>query len=266
MYRDGLCRTRICGSFGGHVEVRKRKRVIYDLGAHLGQDLHYYLRSSDLVVAVEANPDLVRILAEDFRDELSTGRLIIISGALSDSLDKEVSFFLHDSSTLFGTLYPEKFDGIYSELKVPAINLMELINTFGYPHYVKIDLEGQDYRIIKQLFDNEIYPDYLSAEFHDPRTFCYLVSCDKYKAFKVVEGCEVGAIFTENSLGIFSNKPTPLYFSTHSSGPFGNDIPGPWMDHLLLWDYVSKKGLGWRDIHASAVDEPLAQTIRMVVQ
>lgn len=248
------------------MELSKKKRVIYDLGAHLGQDLHYYLRSSDLVVAVEANPDLARILMDDFQNELRSGKLVIISGALSDSLDGEVSFFVHDSSTLFGTLYPEKFDGTYSELKVPTIDLMGLVNTFGYPYYVKIDLEGQDYKIIRQLFDNEIYPDYISAEFHDPRVFGYLLSCDKYNSFKVVEGCEVGTILTEDSLAIFSNKPTPLYFSTHSSGPFGNDIPGPWMNCMLLWECLSKRGLGWRDIHASAVDEPSAQTLRLVVQ
>ena len=44
-------------------------KIIYDFGAHNGNDIPYYLTKADKVVAVEANPGLAAQIKERFKDE-----------------------------------------------------------------------------------------------------------------------------------------------------------------------------------------------------
>ncbi len=42
------------------------KKIIYDFGANNGDDIPYYLKKAELVVAVEANPSLCQKIEERF--------------------------------------------------------------------------------------------------------------------------------------------------------------------------------------------------------
>jgi hypothetical protein len=72
-----------------------------------------------------------------------------------------------------------------------------------------------------------------------------------YTRFKLVEGVSVsqiygGRIAMDRSGGHFENSP-PL-----STGPFGEDLDGPWQDVMALSRTISRVGWGWIDIHAAA--------------
>jgi predicted RNA methylase len=42
------------------------KKIIYDFGANTGGSIPYYLKKADVVVAVEANPQLCAIMEDKF--------------------------------------------------------------------------------------------------------------------------------------------------------------------------------------------------------
>jgi hypothetical protein len=71
------------------------KRVIYDFGANTGNDIPYYLKKADAVVAVEANPTLCKSIESRFNHELSTGQLYVENCVLIDGIETEVDFYIN---------------------------------------------------------------------------------------------------------------------------------------------------------------------------
>ena len=43
------------------------KKIIYDFGANNGDNIEYYLLKSDLVIAVEANPELCDFIKKNLK-------------------------------------------------------------------------------------------------------------------------------------------------------------------------------------------------------
>ena len=60
------------------------KKIIYDVGAHNGSDIPYYLMKGDTVVAIEANPVLCKGIRQDFASEIQEGRLILENCVVTD--------------------------------------------------------------------------------------------------------------------------------------------------------------------------------------
>jgi hypothetical protein len=58
-------------------QFQKDRRVIYDFGSNNSDDIPYYLKKADLVVAVEANPALCNQIRSRFKIEISTGKLVV---------------------------------------------------------------------------------------------------------------------------------------------------------------------------------------------
>ena len=60
----------------------KQADLIYDIGAHRGEDAEFYLRKGFRVVAIEADPDLVLACRRRLQPFLAQGRQTIIEGAI----------------------------------------------------------------------------------------------------------------------------------------------------------------------------------------
>lgn len=143
----------------------------------------------------------------------------------------------------------------YEENFLPSKNIIELIEQYGEPYFIKIDIEGYDHIILKELFKTNIRPPYISAESHQADVFATLVACGGYNSFKMVEGATVGAKYNNARFIKKTGEEGFFKFLDHSAGPFGNDIIGPWMSANTILRVLGIAGLGWRDIHASRVDE-----------
>jgi 16S rRNA A1518/A1519 N6-dimethyltransferase RsmA/KsgA/DIM1 with predicted DNA glycosylase/AP lyase activity len=65
-------------------DTPKYDDLIYDIGMHKGEDSEFYLRKGFRVVAVEADPDLVRHCRNRLRRFIDQGQLIIVEGAIVD--------------------------------------------------------------------------------------------------------------------------------------------------------------------------------------
>ena len=212
-------------------------KIIYDLGCNKGQNLAYYLSKADKVIAVDANPELINNIKDQFQSDIESGKLVVEHCALTICNKSEVNFYICEDAVLSRMSKPEKDEGRYHQVTVPAKNIIQLINEHGKPHYIKIDIEFYDHILLKYLFENGIRPPYISCESHTIEVFCLMVVLGQYNKFKIVEGCDVN---------------TQYNFENHSAGPFGEDIHGEWMDKDQFFEVLGAHKLGWKDIHATS--------------
>ena len=168
------------------------KKIIYDIGSNNGDDIPYYLLKSDLVVAIEANPDLCNLINQRFKNEIVKGKLIVENFVIQNenSLDK-VPFYIHKTNHVLSQFpKPSKIEN-FIEKKLPSKNIIKIIEKYGNPYYIKIDIEHSDHSILKEILNNKIIPDYISCESHSIEIFATLLSSQNYKSFKLVDGATV---------------------------------------------------------------------------
>jgi len=230
------------------------KKIIYDVGANNGDDIEYYLKKSDLVIAIEANPKLCEIIQDRFKTEIENKKLIV-ENCVVTILDEEteVPFYINRNNHVLSQ-YPKPLNiDEFDEISLPAKNIINIVNKYGEPFYIKIDVEHYDQKILKKLLENKIIPTYISAEAHNVEIFPSLVVLGNYNSFKIVDGNSVSKKYKDHKIQTL-NGIEEYSFPHHSAGPFGNDIHGPWMTAHNFFHILGIIGLGWKDIHASKVD------------
>ena len=140
--------------------------LIFDLGFHKGEDTSYYLSKAFDVIAVEANPSLVAEANKKYSEFIDSGRLALLNKCVTQQKD-EIVFYIHPERTEWSSVYKgiAEQDGQKSrEVVVSPISLKELCNTYGTPHYLKVDIEGCDVGVVQELWQLNERPDYVSFE------------------------------------------------------------------------------------------------------
>ena len=225
--------------------------VIYDLGANAGNNLPYYLSRARKVVAVEANPLLVRRILHDFSLEIASGRLVVCGCVLAPYSSSSVPFYVHrrDSHLSCLVLPDGASHADYEVVYVPSISVVDLVRAEGEPMYMKVDLEGADSMVLEQLFHAEIYPCYLSVELQTIKPLALIYETNRYHSFQLMDARKFSVLPAPT---LDSSLPFAhcFVFNEDTAGPFGADIPYPWMDRQQALRNLSIQGLGWRDLHA----------------
>ena len=233
------------------------ERIIFDIGSNNGDDIPYYLLKAHKVVAVEANPLLCAHIESRFPNEILSGRLCVQNVALTSSNQEYIDFYIHKQHHVLSSLSPQSDIQDYTKISVKTLSLDQLVLRYGIPYYIKIDIEGTDEDILESLGHLSLKPSYLSAEAHKISVFALLSERLNYNSFKLVDGKSVPYSYRKTIVeSLFHDKPYGYSFPPHSAGPFGNDIFGQWMDKSSFLKLLAMQGLGWKDIHASAVDPP----------
>jgi FkbM family methyltransferase len=227
-------------------------KVIYDFGSNNGDDLPYYLKKADLVVAVEANPVLCDGIRARFQDAIAAGKLVVESKVLAvGSVGPEVPFYVHKTAHILSQFPVPDEPQNFQKVILPSCTPAELIAQYGEPYYIKIDIEHYDEVVLRALFEADIRPPFISAESHGIEVFAALVSLGGYKAFKLVDGTSVPEEYSDVRI-----DGERYSFPYHSAGPFGDDIHGPWYSPADFIKVLALEDLGWKDIHASNCREP----------
>jgi FkbM family methyltransferase len=227
-------------------------RIIYDFGSNNGDDIPYYLQKADRVVAVEANPGLVARIVSRFPQEIAARRLIVEHCVVTvDGGGGAVPFYVHkDNHVLSQFPRPEKsILDRYEEITIISRNAISIIEQYGEPFYVKVDLEHYDQFILMEFLRKNIRPRFVSAESHSIDIFALLVSLG-YTSFNLVEGATVRAKYANHPIATLDGTKS-YSFPDHSAGPFGEDIKGPWMPPDIFFRRLAFEQLGWKDIHAT---------------
>lgn len=141
--------------------VSDKRRLIYDVGAHKGDDTQVYLQMGYNVVAIEANQDLIKTMEKRFADFILENRLVIIHCAISDKDNVELPFFIATDTSKSSLL---DYSLIYQkQVTVIGRRLSTIIQEMGVPYYCKIDIEGADIMAINSL-EKEQLPATISVE------------------------------------------------------------------------------------------------------
>ncbi len=213
--------------------------LIYDVGAHDGDDTAFYLKKGFSVVAIEASPELCSHLHERFAREVASKTLRILNLAIAEKAG-EVTLYINDRLSIWNTTTPEfekrnAVGGAPSSrrIKVPSAPLDSVIREYGVPYYVKIDIEGQDMAALHSLERLTEKPLYLSMEAEKSSWAKLLEEFSTlrrlgYRRFKLMN----------QALLEFQDCPNPPLvgkyvdhrFTSHSSGLFGEETPGVWLD------------------------------------
>ncbi len=208
--------------------------LIFDVGTHKGEDTDFYLKLGYRVVAVEANPALADELRQRFREALADGRLMLVDKAVGETTGS-ISFFVNQVS-VWGTSDPQ-FAARYSklgadseEITVDCVRFADLIGEYGCPHYLKIDVEGTDMLCVDALKTISCRPKFISFEstktsWSDLLKEFNTLAALGYTKFKVVrQGRHKSGHFTARD-----GRKIPYTFVLDASGPFGEDLDGPWL-------------------------------------
>lgn len=227
-------------------------RLVYDFGANHGRNIPYYLARGLNVVAIEANPVLCATLKKKYSIDIESRRVTVVNVCVTPEEAGDVTFYVHRLNDLLSTFVPPEFDtnGAFDPIAVKSETPQALFDRHGRPFYVKIDLEGLDGPIIRSVAQ-ATRPVYMSAEAHSHEVLVELLRLG-YQRFKVVEGS-----FSHERYYEVQIEGRPWRFEPHSAGPFGEDIPGPWLNAEETMSYLVRSGYGygWRDLHARCDDD-----------
>jgi FkbM family methyltransferase len=247
-------------------------KMVFDFGMYDASDTEYYLEEGFKVVAVEANPALANSATHIFSQYIHSGQLAVINAAInSDGQDVELTLSGHDLGS--SSIFREKVESRVplATFTVPGLTTKTLIERYGVPYYIKVDIEGADRLAILGL-STTTKPRYLSFEIGDDleELMGHLCSIG-FAEFKAINQCTLRDLSNEytwmdklshkviGALGFREPqyvKRAGRYFKVyHSSGP------GPWasdsgwrsrQEFLRLWHRpkASDHRNVWYDLHA----------------
>lgn len=205
------------------------RQCVFDLGHNSGQDTADYLTSGPprtRVVAVDANPVLISRSITRFSKHVREGRLRLVNSGLvaRESERGNLTFWLNVQNDLYSSFKEElgcrnKFGGERDErmprqycrpTTVQTRTCVDLINEFGTPTYLKIDIEGMDMACLHSLSELAVErrPKYVSMENVWLQSMQLLTKLG-YDGFKVVD-----------QLNVSWGRPTDM---EGASGPWGED-------------------------------------------
>ena len=127
-------------------------KTIFDFGMYDASDTIYYLEEGYKVVAVEANPALVQTARLRLGKYVESGQLKLVHGAIS--LEKgSVELTVCGDDLGSSSVYSDKVANRtpIGKYTVAGLTTTEILDRFGVPYYLKIDLEGADRLVVRAL-------------------------------------------------------------------------------------------------------------------
>ena len=120
--------------------------TIFDVGMHIGQDTAFYLAKGFRVIAIEANPLLVRDAEKSFKKEIKAGKLTILNIGVGDK-EGVFPFYVNAKYSEWSSFDKElgsREGGCANIVDIPMLPFEQLLTRYGTPYYLKIDIEGHD--------------------------------------------------------------------------------------------------------------------------
>lgn len=160
--------------FAFYSNLVRRGDLVFDVGANYGDKTRVFLQLGAKVISFEPQADCRTEL------EARCGKcrnLVTVGYALGSKPGK--SLFYTRSHKGASGLIKNWRDDIESEFEVSVVTLDSMIKTHGSPKYIKIDVEGYEYEVLKGL--SEPIP-YISFEYHlkKPGGVAKAIGCLEY--------------------------------------------------------------------------------------
>jgi FkbM family methyltransferase len=263
-----------------------KRDLIYDVGVHVGEDTEYYLRKGFNVVGIEANPSMYERLIEKFSDAIRSRQLTLLNVGITAEGDA-MDFYVCDDVSVWSSfdISLAGRDGArYHAIQVETKDFGTILEQYGVPWYLKVDIEGHDYLCLDALLGIRDRPEFVSIEMNHgsaDQDIARLLEAG-YSCFKIVSQTTRSQprpwfVTLNGKLPTLLSKVLRRVerevrgkrrdgdwtFPNGSSGPISPDTPGPWKDNtavLKTWRHLQRvenerrPGRGtrdWYDIHAA---------------
>jgi len=144
-----------------------RVGTMIDVGAQFGTSFREYLRAGWRVVAFEPDPAKLPKLQKYMNDP----RFTLYTQGVGDVARSDVPFFTSDESTGISSLIPFRA----SHQETTRINIVTLSSVLAdldlaALDYLKVDTEGNDYRVIRGFPWDRLKPEVVLCEFDEVKT------------------------------------------------------------------------------------------------
>jgi FkbM family methyltransferase len=234
------------------------------LNAFLPIDRHHHR-----VVAVDANPVMVEKARLRFAREIQDRRLTLLNVGISNA-PGTATFWVSDHSdwSSFDRTIASRDGSGHRSIPVSVVPFAQLVAEYGVPHYLKIDIEGND-RLCVEALKGSTLPKYISVEsecvgdsvaLSDEAAAAMLRSLRDvgYRRFKLVDQDKGWLSVRSNAAARFCMRlvNSAAYgrlrvrglcaiarrftdsariaslgfdFPLGSTGPWGDEVPGDWM-------------------------------------
>ena len=143
--------------------------LIFDVGLNVGQDTEFYLSQGYRVLAVEADPVLAEAARKKFDRQIQEVSLEILNVGIADR-DGFADFWICEEKPEFNSFHRTiAARDSYSHrcIQIPVLRFEKIIEQYGIPYFLKIDIEGNDMLCLDGL-SSSTAPKYLSIESECP--------------------------------------------------------------------------------------------------
>src|SRR4051794_29438379 len=139
--------------------------LIYDVGMHLGDDTAFYLSQGFRVIGIEANPQIAVQARDRFSNEIESGRLTIVNAGVAETFGTAPFWICEENSTWnsFQRKIAARNGMKHHAVTIPTRPFRDILDEYGTPLYLKIDIEGNDHLCIRDLAGRPL-PRFVSME------------------------------------------------------------------------------------------------------
>ena len=210
--------------------------VIYDLGVNHGEDTGFYLKKGFKVVGVEANPIIFARLYKEFEQEIANGQLILLNIGITAAAGI-ATFYVNEHNdhwSSFVESYGTRNGTKFHTEQIDCKTIGWLLQQYGLPRYLKIDIEGMDRAVLQQLTDTSGRPEFISVEEYGVNAIDDLHALG-YNAYKLIPQRDKSQTKPPNPPR--EGKYFEKSFSSKDTGLFGNELPGEWTEYADFRSY-----------------------------
>lgn len=141
------------------LSCQSKEPVMIDCGANIGLASLYFkqLYKNAQIVAIEADPDIARILSTNFDTNRLSGEIIQKAVWTNDNMTINFGQSGSDAGSILAT---------ENVISVPTIRLKSLLESYEKIDFLKMDIEGAEFEVILDCAQALQRVDYLFVEFH----------------------------------------------------------------------------------------------------
>jgi FkbM family methyltransferase len=188
----------------GHIDYgfELKDTLVFDVGLNLGNKSAHFLSLGASVVGFEPQKDCYNYAMQRFAANRANGSFKAVNAALSDTIGLADFYIsnLHVLSSMSKDFITEsekeRFPGVtwHNKIQVETLTLDAAITQFGKPKYIKIDVEGFEYNVLRGLSSPV---EYISIEF-TPELYKNSEKCIDYLHALNNQNCEYNYVYREN--------------------------------------------------------------------
>ena len=232
-----------------------KKKLIFDIGAHKGEDTRFYLRKGFRVVAVEAYPHHVQHIQDQLADDILRGNLVVEQVGIGEIRGRG-KFYVHETHTDWhrSEINAGRANKL-TEISVLYTDAPSLLAKYEVPYYLKVDIEDSDWLVITAI-SAQRKPTFVSFEVGQKAEDCLLhLHSMGYKSFQIVNQSKHHE--TRPPFPPREGNFVDMQFNNYMSGLFGFELPNQWKNAEVILDFIANVDWSnnqWYDVHASVFE------------